>query len=119
MAKKLAEYFGISVELLLDDEQDLPALPENVPRDYAVTEEGEPLPATPVLRLLRRLDKLAAEVVEIRGELADLAATEKDKSARARIGRALVPVTLPSQTQQLSSATGKPILRPSHGARSA
>lgn len=135
IAKKMADYFGVEVEMLMDAKRALPdpsdaeimaAMESPTPPEVAaeilgglkkgvtkMQRDAEAMPSgatlADLLTIEEKLRAIADEVAEMRER------TGGKPSAKGKFTRAI----LPSQTQPLSTATGKPIPAASRGARSA
>lgn len=137
VARRLADYFGVSVEDLLDDQRELPAGNSAANTAPAADAAAQSAPgATPAGQAafetyLRQIRAMRAEAERLAGGdhvratdlfdrmLATWRATH-EAAAPAQPARArkpakapkFLPVTLPSQTQALSAETGKPLPAP-------
>ncbi len=145
VARRLADFFDVSVEDLLDDTRELPVRPEhniplNTPPLQAAAAEAQRAPGeTPAgqdafqkyleqIRAMRaEAERLAAgdqaKAIELFDHMLatwratheageERAGAQPDKATRGRKpakAPKFVPVTLPSQTQALSTETGKPL----------
>lgn len=145
-ARRLADYFGVSVEDLLDDKRELPvsnsATNTPVPQaaDAAAQYGAEAMPTGQAAfeAYLGQIRAMRTEAERLAGgdrvRATDLfdhmlatwrAALEPPTPAQPARGKKLakapkfLPVTLPSQTQALSAETGKPLPSPLRRARPA